>query len=54
LEWLVDEEEDLIFGIEPKLFLIGTIIISEEIISLLSIGVSKIRINQEFEPQQGT
>ncbi len=44
----------MIFEIEPKLLLIGTITISEEIVSLLSIGVSKIKINEEFEPQQGT
>jgi hypothetical protein len=39
LEGLTYEEEDLIFEIEPKLFSIGTIIIPDEIISLLSIGV---------------
>jgi hypothetical protein len=47
-------KKDMIFEIEPKLLLIGTITISEEIVSLLSIGVSKIKINEEFEPQQGT
>jgi hypothetical protein len=54
LERLTNEEEDLIFEIESKLFSIGTIIISKETISLLSVGVSKIKINEEFEPPQGT
>jgi hypothetical protein len=54
LEGLTNEEEDLIFKIELELFSIGTIIISKEIISLLSIGVLKIRINEESNPQQGT
>jgi len=38
--------------IEPKLFLIGTITIWDETISLLNVEISKIRINGEFEPQQ--
>jgi hypothetical protein len=46
LEELTNEEEDLIFEIELELLPIGTIIISEEIVSLMSIGVSKIRINE--------
>ncbi len=54
LEGLTNEEEDLIFKIKLKLFSIGTIIISKEIISSLSIGVLNIRINEEFDPQQGT
>ncbi len=54
LEGLTNEKEDLIFEIEPELFPIGTITISKETISLLSIGVSKIKINEESEPQQGT
>jgi hypothetical protein len=53
LEGLTNEKEDLIFEIEPELFSIGTIIISKETISLLSIGVSKIKINEEPKPQQG-
>jgi hypothetical protein len=36
------------------LFSIGTITISKEIISLLSIKISKIKINEESEPQQRT
>jgi hypothetical protein len=35
------------------LFSINTIIISHETISLLSVGVSNIIINGEYEPQQG-
>jgi hypothetical protein len=33
---------------------IGTIILLEEIISLLSVGVSKIKNIEEFDPKQGT
>ncbi len=54
LEGLTNEEEDLIFKIKLKLFSIGTIIISKEKISSLSIGILNIRINEEFDPQQGT
>jgi hypothetical protein len=54
LEVLTNEEEDLIFKIELELFSIGTIIISKKRISSLSIGVLNIRINEEFDPQQGT
>jgi len=50
LEGLTNEEEDLIFEIEPKLFSTNTIIISKEKHLLLSIGVSKIRINEKFKP----
>jgi hypothetical protein len=46
MEGLIDEEEDLIFKIEPKLFSIGTIIISDETISLMSIGMLEIRISE--------
>jgi 2-phospho-L-lactate transferase/gluconeogenesis factor (CofD/UPF0052 family) len=53
LEAPIDEEKDLIFETKPK-FSIGTIILLEEIISLLSIGVLEIIINEKFEPQQGT
>jgi hypothetical protein len=41
---LIDEEEDLIFERELRLFKIGTIIISNETISLLSVGVFEIII----------
>jgi hypothetical protein len=54
LEGLTNEEEDLICKIELELFSIGTIIISKERISPLSIGVLNIKINEEFDPQQGT
>jgi len=54
LEGLTNEEEDMIFEIEPKLFSIGTITISKEIILLLNIGVLEIRIPEESKPQQGT
>jgi hypothetical protein len=39
MESLTNEKEDLIFEIKPKLFSIGTIIILNETISLLSVGV---------------
>jgi hypothetical protein len=51
LERLIDEVEDLIFEKNLELFLISIIIISKEIISLLSIGMSEITINEEFKPQ---
>jgi hypothetical protein len=50
LEELTNEEEDLIFDIEPEPFPIGTITILEEIVSLLSIRVSKIKINEKSKP----
>jgi hypothetical protein len=50
LEGLIDEEEDLIFETDPKLFSINTITILEETIFLLNIGVSKIIINEEYKP----
>jgi hypothetical protein len=54
LEGLTYEEENMIFEIEPKLFSIGTITILNETISLLSIIMSKIRINEEFDLEQRT
>jgi len=51
LEKLIDEVEDLIFETNSKLFLISIIIISKEIVSLLSIGVLEITINEELKPQ---
>jgi hypothetical protein len=42
------------FEIKPSLFLIGTITLSEEMISLLSVGVSKIRSTEKSNPEQGT
>ncbi len=44
----------MIFDIEPKLFSIGTIIISYETISLLNIRVSKVRVSGEFDIEQET
>jgi hypothetical protein len=53
IEGLTDEKKDLIFETEQKLFLIGTIIISDETISLLSVGITEIRINGKSTPKQG-
>jgi hypothetical protein len=47
MEGLTNEEEDLIFEIDLELFSIGTIIISDETISLLNVGVIEIKINGE-------
>jgi hypothetical protein len=54
LEGLTYEEEYMIFETKPKLFSIGKITISNEIVSLLSVGVLEIRINEESNPKQGT
>jgi hypothetical protein len=54
MEGLTDEEEDLIFEIEPKLFSIATITFSEKTISLLNVRVSEIKSNEEFNPKQRT
>jgi len=54
MEGLTNEEEDLIFKIDLEFLSIGTITILEEAISLLSIGMFKIKINEETDPQQGT
>jgi hypothetical protein len=51
LEGLIDEEEDLIFVTKPKLLSIGTITILDEIVSLMNIVVSKVRINGKFDPK---
>jgi hypothetical protein len=53
MEGLTNEEKDIIFEIEPKLFSIGTIIILDETISLLSVGVTKIKINGKSKLKQG-
>jgi hypothetical protein len=53
LEGLTNEE-DMIFQTKPKLFSIGIIIVLDETISLLSIGVSEITINEEYDPKQRT
>ncbi len=49
MERLTNEKEDLIFKTKPKLFSIGTIILSKEMVSLLSVGVLEIRSNEEFD-----
>jgi hypothetical protein len=54
MQRLIDEEEDLIFEIELELFSIGTITLLEETISLLSVGVSKIKSTQDFDSKQRT
>jgi hypothetical protein len=53
LEGLTYQMEDMVFETKPKLFLIGTISISTKRISMTSIGMLEIRINEEFEPKQG-
>jgi nitrogenase molybdenum-iron protein alpha/beta subunit len=53
-ERLTYEEEDMIFETKPKLFIIGTITISDETISLLSIGMLEIRINGKSNLKQRT
>jgi hypothetical protein len=53
MDGLTNEEEDLIFETEPKMFSIGTIIILNEIVSLLSVGVTEIKINGESKLEQG-
>jgi hypothetical protein len=40
MEGLIDENEDLIFEIELKLFSIGTIIFLEKTVSLLNVEMS--------------
>jgi len=53
MEGLTNEEEDLIFEIEPKMFSIGIITISNETVSWLSVRVTYIKINGESKPKQG-
>jgi len=54
VEKLIDEKEDVIFKTRPKVFLINTIIILDETISLLSVEESKIKINEDSDLKQGT
>jgi hypothetical protein len=42
----------VIFETEPKLFLINTITVSNETISLLSVRFTDIKINGESKPKQ--
>jgi len=52
MEGLIDEEENMIFEIELELFSIGTITISDEIVSLLSVRCSEITNNVESKLKQ--
>jgi hypothetical protein len=54
MQGLIDEEEDIIFETEPKLFSIGTITFLEEIVSLLSVRVSEIKSIEEYDSKQRT
>jgi hypothetical protein len=54
MERLTYEEEDLIFETKLELFSIGKIMLSKEMISFLSVRVSKIRSIEESDPEQGT
>jgi hypothetical protein len=54
VEGLIDEKEDLIFKTRPEVFLISTVIILNEIVSLLSVGESKNKINEDSDLKQGT
>jgi len=54
IEGLTNEEEDLIFETKPKFFSIGTITFLEEIVSLLNVGVSKIRSIGDSDLEQRT
>jgi hypothetical protein len=53
IEWLTDEEEDMIFEIKPKLFSIGIITLLEKMVSLFNVGVLKIRSTEKFDLEQG-
>jgi len=44
----------MIFETKLKLFSIGIVTISEETISLLSVGMLKIKFNEKIESKQGT
>jgi hypothetical protein len=54
MEGLTYEEEDLIFETKPKLFSIGTITLSKEMVSLLNVEMSEIKSTEEFDPKKGT
>ncbi len=51
MEGLIDEEENMIFETKLKLLSIGTITLSEEMVSLLNVGVSKIKNIEKFDPK---
>jgi hypothetical protein len=54
LKRLTNEKGDLIFETKPKLFSIGTFTNSNEIVSLLSIKMLKVRVSGEsdLEPKK--
>jgi hypothetical protein len=54
MEGLTNEDEDTTVETKPKLFSIGIIILLEEIISLLNVGMLKIKSIKESNPKQGT
>jgi len=54
LERLTNEEEDMIFEIKLELFSINTIIILDETVSLLSVGMLEIRSIEKFNQGQRT
>jgi hypothetical protein len=54
MDGLINEEEDMIFETKPKLFSIGILILLEEIISLLNVGMLEIKSIEESNPKQGT
>jgi hypothetical protein len=51
---LTNEKEYLIFEIKPELFSIRIITFSKKMVSLLSVGVSEIRSNEESNSKQKT
>jgi hypothetical protein len=53
MEGLAYEEEDLNFETKPKLFSIDIIILSEEMILLLSVGVSKLEALKNLIQSKG-
>ncbi len=54
MERLKYEKKDLIFETKPNLFLIDTITLLEEMISLLIVGILKIKSIEESNKKQGT
>jgi len=50
----MNEKENIIFETKPKLFSIGTIGISNEIVSLLSIRMLEVRVSGESNLDQKT
>jgi hypothetical protein len=52
MEGLINEDENLIFETKPKLFSIGIITISYEIVSLLNTKGSEVRVNGKCDLEQ--